>query len=269
MASNKSLMESIEANVSSIRKSKFGTKLPSNANEEKKNTEQELAYEQMIMGTLASLTWGIKKLSKPTDIRSYFNRANIFETIKDINKNINTNKQIFAGLIKNNKTQLNKVIDLLQNINIPNNFGRINISEVSLQEDNINKLADSIYDKFKNESNISSSSIDINITNLDSLNKLIETLSSNQSRINVYRGITSIIELLTFLDSNDLKNLDKSTTENLGKLSSLLQSYQTQLKTVFDNIKNIAGEGNVDADLRSLSLIIDNIIKIISIDPKP
>ena len=244
MASNKSLMESIEANVSSIRKSKFGTKLPSNANEEKKNTEQELAYEQMIMGTLASLTWGIKKLSKPTDIRSYFNRANIFETIKDINKNINTNKQIFAGLIKNNKTQLNKVIELLQNINIPDNF-------------------------LKNESNISSSSIDINITNLDSLNKLIETLSSNQSRINVYRGITSIIELLTFLDSNDLKNLDKSTTENLGKLSSLLQSYQTQLKTVFDNIKNIAGEGNVDADLRSLSLIIDNIIKIISIDPKP
>ena len=270
MASNKSLMESIEANVSSIRKSKFGTKLPSNANEEKKNTEQELAYEQMIMGTLASLTWGIKKLSKSTDIRSYFNRANIFETIKDINKNINANKQIFAGLVKNNKTQLNKVIDLLQNINIPipDNFSGINISEVNLREDNINKLTDSIYDKFKNESNISSSSIDINITNLDSLNKLVETLSSNQSRINVYRGITSIIELLTFLDSNDLKNLDKSTTENLGKLSGLLQSYQTQLKIVFDNIKNIAGEGNVDADLRSLSLIIDNIIKIISIDPK-
>lgn len=249
MASNKQLMESIEANVSSIRESKFGTKLklPTSANEEKENTKQELAYEQMIMGTLASLTWGIKKLSKPTDIRSYFNRANIFEAIKNIEKTTNINKQIFAGLIKNNKVQLNKIIELLQ---------KNNTSDYS-------------------SNNVNASDININIANLDSLQELINTLSDERSKMNVFHGVSSIIELLTFLNSNDLKDLNTNTIGNLETFTQTLQQNTGKLQAIFTSIKDIInggengeGIGNIDADLRSLSLIVDNIIKIISIDPK-
>ena len=133
MASNKSLMENIDKNVSSIKESKFGTKLPSNKNKDKENTEQELAYEQMIMGTLASLTWGIKKLSKPTDIKSYFNHENIFSFVKEI-------KQYSGGT----NVLLKNILDVIKKPNVSSNIksSDININIANL--DDLSKLIDKL-----------------------------------------------------------------------------------------------------------------------------
>jgi len=102
---DKTLMSSIAENVSKIEKShsKFGTKLPGNANKEKEMTLKELSYEQMIMGTLASLTWGVKNIDKDTQIKTLLGKQNIFGLIKDINSKLESEKTIFTELKKYSK----------------------------------------------------------------------------------------------------------------------------------------------------------------------
>ena len=103
---DKTLMSSIAENVSKIEKShsKFGTKLPGNANKEKEMSLKELSYEQMIMGTLASLTWGVKNIDKDTQIKTLLGKQNIFGLIKDINSKLESEKTIFTELKKYSKT---------------------------------------------------------------------------------------------------------------------------------------------------------------------
>ena len=102
---DKTLMSSIAENVSKIEKShsKFGTKLPGNKSKERELTLQELSYEQMIMGTLASLTWGVKNIDKDTQIKTLLGKQNIFGLIKDINSKLESEKTIFTELKKYSK----------------------------------------------------------------------------------------------------------------------------------------------------------------------
>lgn len=88
MADNKNtLMSSIAKNVEQIKVSKFGTKLPSNKNKETESTIQELAYEQMIMGTLASLVWGKSNIKKEDQVKTLLgNTKNIYKFVENLEK---------------------------------------------------------------------------------------------------------------------------------------------------------------------------------------
>ena len=242
-------------------KSKFGSKqnvginpkgMPSDKYKENKNINLELSYEQMIMGSLASLVWGVTNIKKDDQVRTLLgNRKNIFKLIENIDKNINNVYERINSVINSNKA-----------------------FNVILQPSSINKLTKSIIDGLQNldtsnnKNSINTSDININIANLNDLSNLIDKLSDEQSKMNVIHGVSSIIELLTFLNSNSFKLEDTAKT-NINALKNVLADNKiyTDLHDIFAKIKKII-DNNIDADIRSLSLIIDNVIKIISIDPK-
>ena len=110
----KTLMSDIANDVKEIKdKTKFGTKLPGNTNKEREITLKELSYEQMIMGSIASLTWGVKNIDKDTQIKSLLGKTNIFELIKGINSKLDSEISIFKKIKDYSET--NK--KALQNIN--------------------------------------------------------------------------------------------------------------------------------------------------------
>ena len=67
----KSLRTQIANDIAKIDgKKHFGTKMPDNPNKEQKQTEEELKYLQMTMGSLASMIWGVKNKNKNQDVRT-------------------------------------------------------------------------------------------------------------------------------------------------------------------------------------------------------
>ena len=92
MAETKSLREQIAKDVAEIKndnKKNFGTKMPSDGNLEKEQTEQELTYSQMIMGSLASMIWGVKSKNKDQEIKSLLGKGNTIYDLVDSIKNTN------------------------------------------------------------------------------------------------------------------------------------------------------------------------------------
>ena len=82
----KTLMSDIASDVREIKesKSKFGTKLPGNGNKAQELTLKELSYEQMIMGSIASLVWGVKNINKDTQVKTLLGRNNIFDIVDSL-----------------------------------------------------------------------------------------------------------------------------------------------------------------------------------------
>ena len=107
MADNKeTLMSNISKNVEEIKKSKFGTKLPSNPNKDIKNTIQELAYAQMIMGTLASLVWGQTNIKKTDQVKTLLgiNKSKtIFGLVEDVKKQLSKTGPIYKQFIESSE----------------------------------------------------------------------------------------------------------------------------------------------------------------------
>ena len=112
----KTLMSDIASDVREIKesKSKFGTKLPGNGNKAQELTLKELSYEQMIMGSIASLVWGVKNINKDTQVKTLLGRNNIFDIVKNIQTEIPTS---FDNFYK----KLDELITKLSN-NIANNL---------------------------------------------------------------------------------------------------------------------------------------------------
>jgi len=224
MADNKnSLMSSIAKNVEQIKVSKFGTKLPSNKNKDKENTIQELAYEQMIMGTLASLVWGKTNIKKEDQVKTLLgNTKNIYKFVenleknssnlyKEINNTINSSKAIHIKINKSSINDLrnvfNDVINNLNNQNLQNNIGTAN-------------------------------SININISNTDELTKFIQTLKDANIENELKNTIGYIGSFVEALDSISQISDDKFKT-SIVSLQQAIEGKESSLHELFDKIGNI------------------------------
>ena len=271
--SDKSLMTELNSHARNIDKNTkhFGPKLPSGNKKEEDLTLQELSYDQMIMGTLASLVWGIKNITKDTQVKSLLGKTSIFSFVKDIKdsskdtitliKNIDKittiNKQILAGIIDNNKKQLNEIIELL-----------------SKDSNNVNNSSQSsnIVIDFKNTQNISE------------VTKLIEDISDGKlSDKNKFAGLNSIVELFTTLSSVSFDKINKQVINNLKVLEDIISHSKKHLEEIFSVVDELAKNKDVEkykyvfSSLESITKIFDMIIhfdddlpmsKIISINIK-
>ena len=95
MTKTKSLREQIAKDVAEIKndnKKHFGTKMPSDGNLEKEQTEQELTYSQMTMGSLASMIWGVKNKNKNQDVKTLLGKGNtLYDLVKSIEFDVSAN----------------------------------------------------------------------------------------------------------------------------------------------------------------------------------
>ena len=270
--SDKSLMTELNTHARNIDRNtkNFGPKLPSGNKKEEDLTLQELSYEQMIMGTLASLVWGVKNITKDTQVKSLLGKTSIFSFVKDIKdlskdtisliKNINKittiNKQILAGIIDNNKKQLNQIIELLSK-----DSNNVNSSQTS-----------NIVIDFKNTKNISE------------VTKLIEDISDGKlSDKNKFAGLNSIVELFTTLSSVSFDKINKLVINNLKVLKDIISDSKKHLEEIFSIVDELAKDKDVEkykyvfSSLESITKIFDMIMhfdddlpmsKIISINIK-
>lgn len=244
MAENESIKH-IESDVKAIRSSKFGRKLPSRQNESltEEQLTKSLSYDQMIMGTLASLVWGKANIKKDDQVKSLLgNNNNLFtivENIRDANKT-------FYGENKTLQSYINQITD-------------------AISKSNKNVIASE-----NEQSSVSNIIIDIP-NNIKELSELINTLGNNKQLQNsIFVGLNSIVELLNSLSSSDFKLLSENAQENLREFSKIIADEQNKdsLRDIITNINNIVGNKSINVNLHGLSSIIDTIIKIISIDPK-
>ena len=251
MADNKeTLMSNISKNVEEIKKSKFGTKLPSNPNKDIKNTIQELAYDQMIMGTLASLVWGKTNIKKEDQVKSLLGN----------NKNIYT-------FIENLKTNSENLYNLLNNVI---NTGKC-VVHVKINKSSINDLSNTFCDAINqlNDSkntNVSTNLLEIKISNADELTKFIEELNKfdNEKIKNTIGCIGSFVQAL---DSISQISGDKFNT-SIKSLSQALNGKESSLHELFEKIGKSVSDLNISNNIVGLSNIIDSIIKVVSIDDK-
>ena len=145
MAETKSLRAQIAKDVAEIKndnKKHFGTKMPSDGNLEKEQTEQELTYSQMIMGSLASMIWGVKNKNKDQEIKSLLGKGNtIYDLVDSIKNDVNSN----LILIENQNKFINKV-----KTNIENFFGNKAESSFINQIKKLILSEDDRFELFKN-----------------------------------------------------------------------------------------------------------------------
>lgn len=280
--SEKSLMTEINKNVKNIEKthSKFGTKLPSNANKEKEMTLKELSYEQMIMASLASLVWGEKNVDKDTKVKSLLNKPNIFELVKGFGTNLDnqlsilndiknyseTNKEILQSIDNNLSQQIvNSTWALIRHLKEnTNKLGdRLNTEKF----DALNKGIDELITKLSNNiaTNLTQFSNTLFIPKFD---ELIKAIASNDISSQIQDFELLAQDFVTVADSfNDLKTLNQKLIDLIDSKKLLVSSElginigtTEQLDKLIESIKDKETFDifNID-DLTKAKEIIDSV----------
>ncbi len=252
------LMSNISKNVAAIKASKFGRKLPSkeNGSVDEERTMQSLAYDQMIMGTLASLVWGKVNIKKDDQVKTLLgNNKNIFGLVQDIKDTLTSKGSLYKQIVNNaeaNNTALKTINDNLDKI-------ITNSAEVlsKILDDDISKL-------------ISSNSENVNAINKEideSFELLLRNLKLfvNKYFIPITGDITSSVKELT----ENKKSLTDSVTEILidikaaDTIKELLQSFNKLESYPFFDTKNIDDVNKLLESLQKISE--DNIFLVVTI----
>ena len=288
-----SLRDQIAKDVKEIKKDNkkhFGTKLPGNDNKEQEQTEQDLTYSQMIMGSLASLVWGKLNVKDDATVKSLLgNKNNIYNLIEDIKYDIeesnvlyNDNVEKYFNKLEKRLTYFDKSFDDIYNglfvigDEIRNAIIKSTPKEVDYESylDNINtKIGianDALVDLYVDLLNKSSNqSIDINISGdgfekIKNLLEQINTFNFDSKDLKSFNGLYNLIDLLS---NRDLINKENNAEENLTAINTLLNSSnKNSLRKILEALDKIVDGLNINADLESLSIIIDTLITIITID---
>ena len=270
----KSLREQITKDIAEIKnddKKHFGTKMPDNPNKEQKQTEEELSYLQMTMGSLASMIWGVKNKNKNQDVKTLLGKGNtLYDLVKSIEFDVSAN----LVLMINQK----KFIDDVQK-DIKNFFGNKDESSFSKQIekliesqntgfelliDGINEITSSINNietnedsnKKPNSSKDSTNEILINISAADTIKQILNDFDQLKS-FNIFEN-DNVKEVQNLLDRLD--NLGKVAiveNSNISDIEQLLNRLDTLSK---EHISLIFDTDNLDEQIKNLKQ------KIIDID---
>ena len=146
-----SLKDQIAKDVQEIKednKKHFGTKLPGNSNKEQEQTEQELTYSQMIMGSLASLVWGVKYVKDENKVKALLGKNSLYDLVNDIKTTITEFKNVIDNtVIKTQVTNLEILKNPIDTLNttliklndtLSSDSSKVTASDLKMLEDNIN-----------------------------------------------------------------------------------------------------------------------------------
>ena len=214
MSKTKSLKEQIAKEVAEIKtdnKKHFGTKMPSDGNLEKEQTEQELVYSQLTMGSLASMIWGVKNKNKDQDIKTLLGKGNtIYDLVDSIQFGVSAN----LVLMQNQ----NKFIDDVQK-DIKNFFGNKDESSFSKQ---IEKIIASQDEGFKSlNTAINNIKLCDNIETNKQSNKKSNSLNDSINKILIDISAADTIKQI-LNDFDKLKSFDIFENDNVKEVQNLL-----------------------------------------------
>ena len=261
----KSLKEQIANGFNKIKnddKKHFGTKMPDNPNKEQKQTEEELSYLQMTMGSLASMIWGVKNKNKNQDVKTLLGKGN---TLYDLVKSIQIDVSADLVLMQNQKEFIDDVKKDIKNF-----FGNKDESSFSKQIeklivsqdtgfelliDGINEITSSINnietnkqsnDK-SNSSKDSTNEILINISAADTIKQILDDFDKLKS-FNIFENdnVKEVQDLLNRLDK--LGGATIIENSNIKKIEKLLSKLDTLSK---ENIYLVI-DTNLDEQIENL-----------------
>ena len=265
----KSLKEQIANGFNKIKnddKKHFGTKMPDNPNKEQKQTEEELSYLQVTMGSLASMIWGVKNKNKNQDVKTLLGKGNtLYDLVKSIEFDVSAN----LVLMINQK----KFIDDVQK-DIKNFFGNKDESSFNKQIEKLItfqskrfkslntaikniKLCDNIEpNEEPNSLKDSTNEILINISAADTIKQILDDFDQLKS-FNIFEN-NNVKEVQNLLDRLD--NLGKVSiveNSNISDIEQLLNRLNTLSK---EHIRLIFDTDKLDEQIKNLKQ------KIIDID---
>ena len=268
MADTKSLRAQIAKDVAEIKndnKKHFGTKMPSDGNLEKEQTEQELTYSQMIMGSLASMIWGVKNKNKDQEIKSLLGKGNtIYDLVDSIKNDVNSN----LILVKNQNKFINKVKTSIENFfgnKAESSFSKQIEKLIASQNAGFDLLVNGIIEiissidniKINKESNKKSNSLKdstneilINISTADTIKKILDDFDKLKS-FDIFENdnVKEVQDLLNRLDN--LGGAAIIENSNIEKIEELLNKLDTLSK---ENIYLIINT-NLDEQIKNLKQV--------------
>ena len=259
-----SLREKIANDVKEIKednKKHFGTKLPGNENKEREQTEQELTYSQMIMGSLASLIWGVQNVKDDAKIKTLLSRKdNIYNIVKSIKETINTaiNDERMIINSKLTKETVNKLkIDLANPIisainNIPDN---VSLYKKILEA--INRIDETIQGIF-----ISVPTTDLTGI-LEAINRIDETVKGISISVPT-TDLTGILEAVNRIDetiqsisisvpTTDLTNIKESINKIKEAIFDIPESFRLIISDEIISALDLKDDFSLDDRLKVLN----------------
>ena len=222
----KSLRTQIANDIAKIDDKKhFGTKMPDNPNKEQKQTEEELNYLQMTMGSLASMIWGVKNKNKNQDVKTLLGKGNtLYDLVKSIEFDVSANLVLMVN-------QKKFIDDVKKDIKVF--FGNKDKSSFSKQ---IEKLIESQRNGFKSlNTAIKNIKLCDNIETNEESNSLKD--STNEILINISAADT-IKQILD--DFDQLKSFKIFENDNVKEVQNLLDRLDNLGKVAIVENSNIS-----------------------------
>ena len=253
-------MSDIASDVREIKesKSKFGTKLPGNGNKAQELTLKELSYEQMIMGSIASLVWGVKNINKDTQVKTLLGRNNIFDIVKNIQTEIPTS---FDNFYK----KLDELITKLSN-NIANNLTQFSNLLIIPKFDELIKAVEKSY-KEKGSLKDSTTKILIDLKAADTIEQILKDFDALDGIVIFDNdNVNRVQDLLDRLDKLSKENIYLVIDTNLYDTIKELKELKIDIydPTCLDSIKSTIDELKSEKIELFDSVNIDNLNELVN-----
>ena len=250
MAESKSLKEAVNEIRDNTNKH-FGTKLPGNENKEQEQTIQELSYSQMIMGSLASMVWGVQNIKDDVKVKTLLSRKdNIYDIVKSIKGAINNavnngvmtvNAKLTKETITTLKTNLSEpVISAIDNVSLRDTNTLINVlNEIDKSISNIPTI--DLTDIKTSINEVNQSIGNIPVINLTSIRESIDEVKGEI--IDIPESLRLIINdaIISALDLKDGFSLD-DRLKVLNDLDNKFKSFNNGQDDIYKSLFVIGDE---------------------------